>query len=588
MALISSCIITSTFAVTVLNPNSNKQSGQIPNGYAELDFNLADGNWVKNLYLPKTANNNDRVTINSQAGYSAFLDTSNTDIPLESLEIKKNSSYQFTFNTTQQKWLLTGNEQFPTNNATNYNASINSAISRVSIKDGKWAKQITLPDSAVDGHLMNITSDANLEANLNQTNLLFPSTFTIKKGDSFWFKYNKELNRWVPEQMKPFQLNVANIGTTLSQIKAPVTEVLFSNGNWVDSFTLPQKAGDRDRVIVRSTADWASNIQTTNTNTQATLKLKKGDRYEFMYVADRGQWVLMSSPVLQLQAKDLASQQIPDMQQPTTRVQFADGNWQATLNLPQNAKVGDKVILNSLATWATKITAKNGLNRVINKDETQRYIYTNTGWVADSATIDILLVNSPEVSQKLGTAAAKVRLLEDFDMTNIAAENSNAQFYIRKVGYLEYKIPSQTRLMDVIYSGRDDTTLQNERNRLFADAVYYQGAENDPQACGWGWVNVTPSAYNMISAGNLLCDVGVMRHEFGHNLGLDHNNSNTIGQGFAHPLGSTVMGGNSLPYYSSPNLYHPKYGYRLGVVNQIDAVSLINKNAPVIAQFKKS
>ncbi|WP_173910856.1 metalloendopeptidase CpaA [Acinetobacter sp. Marseille-Q1618] len=585
---LSLCLVGTAFASTILSPNTNNQSGQIPSGYTELEFNLANGNWIKNLYLPKTAKNNDRITINSTAGYSAYLDTSNTDIPLESLEIKNNTSYQFVFNGAQQKWLLSGNIVYPTHNVANYNVSITSAIPKITLKTDQWAQQISLPDAATDGQLVQISSDADKESSVNRSNLLFTSSYILKKGDSFWFKYNKALNRWIPEQIKPYQVNVSSLGTTLTQVKAPITEVVFSNGNWVNGFTLPQKASDRDRIIVRSSADWAANIQNTNTNTQATLKLKKDSRYEFMYVADRGQWILMSAPVLRLQAKDLTNQQIPNMEQPTTRVQIANSNWQSSLNLPLTAKIGDKVILNSLAAWNTKITAKNGLNTVIKKDETQRYIYTATGWVADSATIDILLVNSPEVSQKLGASAAKLRLLEDSDLTNNAAENSNAQFYIRNVGYLEYKIPSQTRLLDVISTGRTDTTVQNERNRVFADAVYYQGAESDPAACGWGWVNITPSEFNMISAGNLSCNVGVMRHEFGHNLGLNHNNSNTIGQGFEHPLGSTVMGGNSLPYYSSPSLYHPKYGYRLGVDNEIDAVSLINKNAPIVAQFKQS
>ena len=39
-----------------------------------------------------------------------------------------------------------------------------------------------------------------------------------------------------------------------------------------------------------------------------------------------------------------------------------------------------------------------------------------------------------------------------------------------------------------------------------------------------------------------------MRHEVGHNLGLYHNGSTNIGSGFAHPLGSTAMGGNNINF----------------------------------------
>ena len=125
--------------------------------------------------------------------------------------------------------------------------------------------------------------------------------------------------------------------------------------------------------------------------------------------------------------------------------------------------------------------------------------------------------------------------------------------------------------------------IQNERNRVKADAVYYQGNE---EGCGLAWVNKSPLAYNMLGTSSTNCGLSVMRHEFGHNMGVDHNDSNDPARGFAHPLGSTIMGGNSLPFFSSPTLYHPKYGYRLGLANKTDALSMINKNAPVVAQFR--
>ena len=43
-----------------------------------------------------------------------------------------------------------------------------------------------------------------------------------------------------------------------------------------------------------------------------------------------------------------------------------------------------------------------------------------------------------------------------------------------------------------------------------------------------------------------------MRHEVGHNLGLYHNGSTNIGSGFAHPLGSTAMGGNNINFIRVP------------------------------------
>lgn len=108
----------------------------------------------------------------------------------------------------------------------------------------------------------------------------------------------------------------------------------------------------------------------------------------------------------------------------------------------------------------------------------------------------MLLVNSPEVTTILGESAAKLRLIEGLNLTNLTAENSSAKFYLREVGYITYKIPAAS-LLDAISVGRSDTTVQSERKRVLADGVYYQGNEPGAGGCGWAWINA--SSYNMIA-----------------------------------------------------------------------------------------
>ena len=581
---VATCLLSGVVASTVLTPNTNKNSGLIPSGHSDLQFNLSNGNWVQNLNLPASANDQDVITINSQAGYASYLDTSNTDLPLESLTVRQGQSYSFVFDKTSAQWRVKPTVSYPSNGANDFAViNNNQMIQKVHVRNGQWARQITLPSNVAEGTLINVISDAGYDSSINTSNLLFASSYILKNGDSFWFKYSKELAKWVPESISPYQLKAQNVGSKITSIKAPLTEVIFADGNWIPTLELPQTAKDRDRVVVKSSATWEATILNTNINTQATLKLNRGDRYEFMYVADIAKWVLMSSPQLALEAKSLNTQKLPDMKQPMIRVKIGNANWQANLALPSKANIGDKVIFSSLADWSTTITASNGLKQTISKGENQRYIFSAKGWVKDSYTIDMLLVNSPEVSKSLGANAAKIRMLEAQDLTNVAAENSNAQFYIRDVGYLEYRIPGSTKLGDITGAGRDDKMIQNERNRVKADAVYYQGNE---EGCGLAWVNKSPLAYNMLGTSSTNCGLSVMRHEFGHNMGVDHNDSHDSARGFAHPLGSTIMGGNSLPFFSSPTLYHPKYGYRLGLANKTDALSMINKNAPVVAQFR--
>lgn len=578
------CLFSGVVASTVITPNTNQNSGLIPSGHSDLQFNLSNGNWVQNLNLPTSASDKDVITISSEAGYPSYLDTSNTDLPIESLSIRQGQSLSFIFDKNSNKWLVKATVSYPSNGLNDFMVmSDHQMIQKVQVRNGQWASQITLPNNVAEGTLINVVSDAAYDSSINTSNLLFASSYVLKNGDSFWFKYSKELAKWVPESLNAYQLKAQNVAAKIPTIKAPLTEVIFADGNWIPNIELPQTAKDRDRIVVKSTAGWEASISNSYINTQATLKLNRGDRYEFMYVADLAKWVLMSSPQLNLEAKSLSTQKLPEMKQPTIRVKIGNANWQAQLALPSKANIGDKVIFNSLADWSTTITAENGLKQTIAAGESQRYKFSNTGWVRDSSTIDMLLVNSPEVSKSLGAHAAKIRMLEAQDLTNVAAENSNAQFYIRDVGYLEYRIPGSTQLGDVTGAGRDDKIIQNERDRVKADAVYYQGNE---EGCGLAWVNKTPSAYDMLGTSSTNCGLSVMRHEFGHNMGLSHHDKTDVARGFAHPLGSTIMGGNSLPFFSSPSLYHPKYGYRLGIQGQIDALTLMNQNAPFVTKFR--
>lgn len=572
------------YASTILSPNQINNTGNIPSGYSDLTFVLSNGNWVKNVYLPTNANHLDKVTIQSSAAYKSYLDTSNTNLPIEVLEIQSGDSFQFVYDANLKKWLVQLTTVSPVSGSQYEQVVLSTAkIQHVLIADGKWAGTVALPSNVNNGTLVQITSTAGYPSQLAKDNLLFPSSFNLNKGSEYWFKYNSALQKWVPEYIKPLKLNVKNIGSSLSSVTSPLTEVSFGDANWVPNFTLPSTANDRDRVVIKSSATWSAKIANTHVNTAATLTLKKGDQYEFMYVSDRAHWVLMSSPIKTIDANTTVPSILPSMTEPTLKVKISNTNWKQTLNLPSYAQVGDKVIVSSTADSNSFIVAANGLSATIKNGENRRFAYTSQGWVADSYVVDMLLVNSPEVTTILGESAAKLRLIEGLNLTNLTAENSSAKFYLREVGYITYKIPAAS-LLDAISVGRSDTTVQSERKRVLADGVYYQGNEPGAGGCGWAWINA--SSYNMIGANDIAgCSVAAMRHEVGHNLGIYHGDSTNIGSGFTHPLGSTALGGNNLNFYSSPYLYNPKYGVRLGEEGVKDAVSVINTNVIRISQY---
>ena len=118
------------------------------------------------------------------------------------------------------------------------------------------------------------------------------------------------------------------------------------------------------------------------------------------------------------------------------------------------------------------------------------------------------------------------------------------------------------------------------RDKLHADAVYYAGAE---EGCGLAWVK-SPASY-MFATGSINCGTNVMRHEFGHNMGLSHGGEGkNYAQGYTKV--SSIMGGNSIPFYATPYRYTEDNGIPMGIENQFDAVRAMNEFSATVAKYR--
>lgn len=578
------CLFITDATAVLISPNSNQLQGTLPIGHENLTFQLRDGDWVPNLFLPWYGQDGDSVIIKSSAAYASQISNLKTDLPFP-LSIKNNQSYQFKFNAKTRLWHLQFEKTLSPNQSPDFNQA---ALQTVVINDDNWVSNLRLPQGARDGSMLKISSESQKITRINSEGVLFASTLSLKKDEAHWYRYYQALNKWVAESTTARQFDVKKVGPKMVTVNAALTQVNFSDANWLENLTLPVNAQDRDRIIVTSTAAWPAKINNTNINSNASLTLLKNDRYEFVFIADQEKWIIDSAPMTALVEKKLVQSQLPDVLYPVTKVIVNPSNWQAALQLPNKAQIDDKVILESSALQTIQVSSKNGLKASLRNGETQRYIYTAKGWVADSHTIDLLLVIDPAVVMKIGESAAKLRLLAGLELTNLTAQNSNAQFYMRQAGVVNQAIQGKD-LYEVMDNILLTPTVLSERNRVGADMVYYESNEQAKGICGLGFSSINaPKPDSMVALGLNSCGISVMRHELGHNFGLQHYNDDqdTIHRGFNHILGSTAMGGNNLNYYSSPKLYSPKYAVRLGEAGKIDAVSLLNKNAPIISGFR--
>lgn len=577
-----------SFSTTIsLSPNSNHGSGNIPPNYGVINFSVGNGNWTGTLTLPNSAKNGAVINIKSTAQYNTNIVTTNTDIPLSTIVLKNGESQNFIYSAVESRWIAQSIKTFtPNTDGATVPDLTGFSLSRYAMSNGNWTGTVTLPATAADNTVLMVNSDADLNAQISSTNIMYASTLNLRKGDRYAFIFRANLNRWVPVKT-PVRTVAAPLATSaLTSITAPQTEVVFDDAHWTSVITLPATAGDRDKIVVRSTAAQPAEISNTNLAYQGTLKVNKNDRYEFIYIQEKNLWVMQSYPTKAYQLKDLAAGQVPDSAMPRITVNAANNNWQSALLLPVTAKVGDQVIVQNDADADVSVSAQSATfaSQTLSKGDVVRFIRNSSNqWTAETRTVTMLLVYSDQAVDRLGASAMKARLVEGVRLTNEALQNSLVNFYVKAVGYIQHELQGDT-LGDVINYGRTDTVVQSQRDALKADAVYYEGTED---GCGLAWVNQYPSKYNMIGSGSLNCGTTVMRHEFGHNMGLNHGGEGSAPRVYAqgYTLLATIMGGNAIPYYSSPNLYTKDVGIPMGIVDQIDETRALNENSEAVSKF---
>ncbi|AXI03959.1 metallopeptidase [Aquirhabdus parva] len=590
-ALATGCFTTMVFAATTLTPNTNNgNGGQIPSGYDDLIFQLGDGNWVPNITLPLTAKDGAKLAITSSASYESQIDTTRSDLPVAQIKVKAGSTVNFTFSQSLGKWQVESTVYTPnTNGAVIPVPTSKDVLSTYKLADANWVPLVTLPASAADGQFVSVQSSATWASKINPQNVLFPSSFTVKTGDRYYFRYVTALSQWVPELTPIRKLSPAALANqTATTLTAPINEVTVTDQD-SGEINLPVSANDRDQVIIKSATDQNVQINNAHTNTSATLNVKRGDQYEFRYIADKNYWIVQSAPTRTFQLKDVAQGQLPTPTAPLTEVKAADSNWQSTLQLPLQAQEGDRVVLRNTAPESVNVVSSQ-LSEKVNTGENVRFIYTaQHQWQRETRIITLLLTYNGATLTALGETAAKLKMLEEFRLTNEASENNRLNYYVKQVGELFQRdlSVSDHQLNTALGIEKNDATIYNERQRVKADVTSYFGTES-----GGGWAYTRADAKSAYIAANLLEPATVLRHEFGHILGSHHNApleesaaSHYLAYGFAHPLGSTIMGGNSLPFYSSPNIYSPQYGVRLGIENQVDASRVFNERSETVSNF---
>ena len=410
--------------------------------------------------------------------------------------------------------------------------------------------------------------------------MLYASTTQVITDDEYVFKYLSGFNGWVVDSAPNRMLNAGDIKLQLPTPTSQKTTVYFSNANWIEKIKLPETAGDRDKISLKSAATFTTTIDSSNVNLPGVMKLHTDEQYDFFYIAENKKWQLMMHPHTVYQAKDIPSGNVPELNRPRTFINFSNGNWQSMLTLPSNQQEGTRIVVQSSAEWGVTVLANNMSYSIANGEIVAFKVDENHIWIKETITINLLLVYSDKAAFRLGESVMRNRLIEAFNLTNEALENSGANFRYRMRGINKITAKDSWKTLgDPLSDLRSDPIVQGWRDSLKADGVYYEGTED---GCGLAWVKA--SSFNMVATGSINCGTTVMRHELGHNMGLQHaGESSSYNQGYG--LLGTIMGGNALPYYATPHRYTLDYGIPMGIPDKIDAVRAMNEFSSTVAAY---
>lgn len=573
---------TLSMAQTQLSPHQIG-GGNLPSNVADMVFTVADGNWVESVVLPKTGLPNARIKIirNSLWG-SSVIQNDASNLPVYSLYLPEGVAQTYTFSAAKNRWEFTSaNVTVVNSNQPLQVPATQNLVSSVHLKDGGWMPMVVLPTTATNGALILVKSDATWGSQISPKNVLHERKMQLQYGSEYAFEFLSSTGKWAMLQSPQTVLSWESLKNGVMPIPTyPKTLLTVPSGSVNRTIRLPEYGSNRDHLIIMSNEPQANNISSYGVRSPGTMTIVKGQTYEFLWSTSTKNWERVKTAQTILKLNDLASDLLPSITTPVTEVIALEGvNAKTSATLPNLASNGDRVIFKSMAPGVIQVNgaapSSVGSNSVDQNEEVS-FVYNGSIWSRETYTVRMLLIHGTSASAKLGVNAMKIRLTEGLRTTNAALSSSGANLRLQAAGFIQHP-ENRNDAYETLISIRVHQAIQDERNRTQADAFYFEG--DLPDGCGLGWVNYFPNQYNMGAAGNIGCGTGVMAHEFGHNMGLDHNDASL----------NTVMSPSHAhkSQYSNPKILTLPLGVALGFdATNPDEVSLINNNASAVSRFR--
>lgn len=373
----------------------------------------------------------------------------------------------------------------------------------------------------------------------------------------------------------------------MGDMTEPTLDLYLHEGDRFPKLTLPASAPDRARLVVRMNGSHITYIDDGNIEEKATLGLRAGDEYRFMFQKEKNKWRMTKPAEVSLHAFALAGGVIPPPRTPSTLITVP--RWEDSITrliLPPHAGPDDRItIQNDQRDLSVLVGAPHLISSWIVPPGTRVQFghLLNDGWYPHTQTFDLLPVYGDKAVERLGHSAVRARIAHDVALTNKALADSRVGLWLRAVTPLHHPIAG-TRMRDVLFALQSDPSVRHARRRASAHAVYYLDAVGDLApggACGMAWLGTSVNGEWAYSTGDIDCPSYVLPHELGHLLGVDHGSRPYAAAGIArgYPPAKTLLAGDKRLLYSNPDVIDPSDGTVIGESRAFDAADHMNTMA---------
>lgn len=304
-ALLACCMpLAAAASEATLSPATNNGSGQMPSGFGQLNFYIANGDWAGELRLPTASSHGDRVAALSDAMWSARFDLAGTAFAAAgAVPFLDGALLEFSWNAGAGQWDLqpgaTARTLIAPNVAKDRIANTYHMLTQYTMLDGMHAGQVLLPYWAPDNALLTVANRASWKSqiNTNPSSTTGHAWHTCSSGQSCTFTYVGSKRAWV----EVVEGGPAPVAAQLPFPVASVTRVSVDPAHDVVAtrMTLPAKAVHGDvYVLVDNHGFDAHSVDMANTSLIEPLRLRTGKevrlRFDEMTGRENGTWHLVN------------------------------------------------------------------------------------------------------------------------------------------------------------------------------------------------------------------------------------------------------------------------------------------------------